>query len=296
MSTNIFRSDFTAYKNVPVLESIELRGGKKTKKYDIVEVSELTVSDIDKYSLGSELTEIKSPGYLLPVFPKYNKELTGEHGQRMIVSLIGPSGSGKSTLAARLAKQWKRANKDNEEGNIILLTPHNDNADLKALKPTVINCTDKEKLYKNFVDDETRIRFLDDNGKSEFASCLLICDDIEGISGMNKKDTQTILFNILNDIIQPCLVHGRHLGVSLIFIKHQTDLNTPFTRLMQTESHYVGLFPKKGNHQKISYIMKNHMLLNPKYIKRILDLNPFYFLHSMRFPGYTICERQIIKP
>ena len=296
MSTEIFRDDFVKYKNVKSLMSVDLRGGRKNKRFHILSTDDLEKSDIDKYSLGCEITDLKPTGFFVPVFPKFDPELTGEHGQRTIISLIGPSGCGKSTLASRLAKQWAKANKNNEGGQVIIISPRTDNKELRGMKPQIINCVDREKIQKNFIDDETRVRFLNDDGSCDFENSLLIVDDIEGIVAQNKKELDTIHRNIISDIIVPCLIHGRHSNCSLIYVKHQSDLNSPFSRLVQSESHYVGLFPRLGDHRKITYMMKNHLLLPPPYIKRVLSINPYYALFSVRFPGYTVCERQLIKP
>lgn len=298
MQCEIFRDDFVKYKKLKPLETLELRGGKKTKKFHIVDVSDgsITKEEIDDYSLGDELIDIKSTGYLLPTFPKWSKDKIGEHGERLIITLTGQSGSGKSTLAAHLAKQWKKANSDSADGQIILISPKPDCKELNKLKPYIINCVDHDKIHKNFIDDDTRVRYLNSDGSTEFSNSLVILDDIEGIVARNKKESVLAFNNIVADIINPIIVHGRHENCSLIYVKHNTDLNTPFSRLMNQESEWVGLFPRRGDHPRISAMMKNHLLLSPAYINRILKINPWYILHHKRFPGYTLCEHALVKP
>lgn len=298
MQTEIFRDDFIKYKKLKPLETVELRGGKKTKVFHIVDLSEdkVTATEVDDYSLGSELIDIKKPGYLLPTYPKWDKSKFGENGERLVISLVGQSGSGKSTLAARLAKQWARANAKSADGKIILISPKTDCKELNALKPYMINCVDHGKIHRNFIDDDSRIRFLNPDGSSDFDNSLVILDDIEGIVGRNKKETVLAFQNIINDIINPMIVHGRHNNCSLIYVKHSTEINTPFSRLMNQESEWVGFFPRKGDHPRIHNMMKNHLLLPVNYIQKILKMNPWYVLHHKRFPGYTICDHSLLHP
>lgn len=302
MSVDFYRDDFIKYKKIAPKYTIELVGGRKKKRYHLVNSNELEPADVKNYSLGYELHNNKNNGFFLPTFPKYKPELIGEHGQRLILSLIGISGSGKSHLCSKLAKQWIKANsacpsldEEHEGGGIIVITPKPDNKELNKLNPRYINIIDYEKQNYNFIDDETRVRFYDEKGGTDFKNALLIIDDLESVAGKDKKHTEVIMNNIINDIIVPCLNSGRHENCSLIYIRHSSDITTKFYRQVLSESDYVGLFFSHGDIHRNRYIMKNHLLYNDKFVKQIIKMCPRYCLFHKRNPPYCIMESDVIK-
>lgn len=299
MSQEFFSDRFVKYKKVDPILSVSLCGGKKEKKFHVVNTDKLTEDDVNNYSLGSDIESIKNPGYFLPEFPVYNPNKIGDSGQRLIVTLTGKSGSGKTTLCTRLAKNWLKANKKCPHKKIILITPKLDCDDLLALNPCVVNVIERDKIITNLINDDTRLRYTGaesgvpwENNYS-FVNALVIIDDMEGISTDDEKLDKKIVNNICGEIIRPILTKGRHDNCSLLFIKHNSTLMNDFYRLVNEESDYVAIFPRISNRQRIIYIMKKHFMLPDKHIKHVLSTNPWYILQHMAFPSYTICERSI---
>ena len=170
----------------------------------------------------------------------------------------GPQRCGKTYTATEIATLYHEFN---PRSQIVLISPVNDNKNLKKLGVKVLNCVDPEKAYANFVDPDTKVQ------SSMFKNSLVIFDDLEAIQC--NKDLKNVYEHILS-LMNSFLTTGRHQNTSCIIIRHKTcDHNHSTTPLL--ESKWFHFYPG-GPDRDIRYTLKHYCGYNAKQISDFIAL------------------------
>lgn len=176
----------------------------------------------------------------------------------IIYYIFGCSGSGKSHKCSEIAANYKKMY---PERDIVLISPVNDNDKLKRLGVIALNCIDKEKAYRNFVDEETAVT------AEDLRDTLVIIDDIEVLEGDKKlKPIKDGIDALLNKL----LTFGRHQNTSIILSRHK-PCDYRHTRGILSEAQYFSFFPN-GQDRDIAYALDKYAGLTKEQIKRALKI------------------------
>ena len=208
--------------------------------------------------------EIKISDGKLEVLP--NNEIVEK------IYISAPSGAGKSTWVGKWISKFKKSHR---EDPVILFSSVDED---KAL--------DKYDVIRVELDEDLLDEPLD---PIELENSLCVFDDTDTIRDKNIR-------NYLSSLRDHLLEVGRHYKIRLLITSHLLS-NYAHTRRILNEATSVVVFPKAGTG---TYHIKNFLRiycgLDPKEIKKFINLPSRWVLISRGFPQYVIHEHGAYIP
>lgn len=172
---------------------------------------------------------------------------------REITYINGQSGAGKSTLAAKIAKTFRKANKDKQ---ICIFSGKNAMEDPAFVKlaPFLQIRLDRAMVEKPIL-------------LSDFQEgSLVIFDDIGTIKD---KEIEAEVESLAMQIMEV----ARYKGINMIITSHVVTKNTPLYQLLKVELHNFVFFPSTGVGKPMKRFLEDVYCLAPKDIRAILKIN-----------------------
>lgn len=271
--------DFAKRKKLKEHLQVKIDGGQNNGKVISLVSDDKPIKVDNKNVFGASVGLYDGRFQLIP------KDNPDQKLKRETHYISGPADSGKTFQAIKILKEYKRKFPDNK---IIFLSTVNDNKELEKLDPILINITDPEMIRKNFFDEETKIRFIDNpeadfaDQKSEFADSIIVFDDLEAITD---RRFENVLYD---ELINPALSIGRHFRTSVIMIKHQL-LDYKKTRTLLLEMDFLHVFPQTQRRQ-IRNCLMNYVGLEKPVVEAILNVKSRCITIHTKYPQALITE------
>jgi hypothetical protein len=182
------------------------------------------------------------------------------------IYISAPSGAGKSTWCGNYIKEVNKMYKDEE---VFVLSTITEDEALDKHHPIRIELS--EEILEEPISPE------------EIQNSTTIFDDVDTI-----RDPK-IRANIcgLRDWL---LEQGRHFNVRMLMTSHQL-MNYKSTRILLNEATAVVFFPRCGSAYSIKRYLKLYGGLEPKQIKRILNLPSRWVALYKTYPMYILYEK-----
>ena len=210
-----------------------------------------------------------------------NVKNINDDGIRTIHYIVGGSGSGKTFYSAQLASEYLDCYPDNK---LIFISSKPPSTDFKRLRPDIINVVDPDKAYYNWIDPETKIKFIPGQPSEIDNSCIVI-DDIEAIPD---KSVKAAVEELLNSI----LTVGRANNITVFYLKHNA-CDHKSTKTILLEAHYITVFKNNLSNRSYLYLLQNYAGLDKKQIDYIKSRNTRAITISIKYPKCLITEDEL---
>lgn len=216
------------------------------------------------------LQEIKVDDGVFQILPPKG---SGDGKERQISYVAGPSGSGKSYFSAQLAAEYLKLHKG-EDRPIYVFSALDEDADSLDKKIG-------DKLRRIVINDDLVTRPID---YKEFANSLVIFDDVDSISGPQRK-----AIDLIKDQI---LTMGRHFSISAICCSHLLA-DHKSTRLQLAESHVITFFHGSTSPAQLRYCLEKYVGASKDEVKKIAKLKSRSISIFRQYPSVVMYNHGI---